>query len=280
VDDGSTDNTANIVKKYAELNGVQLLCQLQKGPSAARNTGIRACKGQYIAFLDADDYWSASKIEKQVDVLQDRPDIDVVYCLFHSVHDGKLLSTVWHPLKYGDTLYEELLYQNVIAGSNSAVLLRTDSLKETGLFDEDLYMGEDQDLWRRLAYRHNFFCIQEYLTFIRVHPQSAQADSHRVEMGTITYLNKLKVNLPPEYQFHLKRIFFYAYKDMFVLFHWNQKKALKYYCKSASLGLEYFIKINQTLLKLFPSIVGTIIYRIETKVSNNLPECMRKKRKP
>jgi len=255
VDDGSADETVNIVKKYVEQAGIKLICQANKGPSAARNMGIRACNGQYIAFLDADDYWDSTKVEKQVDVLQNRSDIDVVYCLFQSVQNGEVLPGTWNPPKPRNSLFEELIYSNVIAGSCSAVMLRAESLKETGLFDEDLFISEDQDLWRRLAFGHNFFCIQEPLTFIRIHPQSAQVNLRRVEKGNLVYLEKLKASLPKVYQFHWKEVAFNIYEYFSGVFFRNKEylKAVEYSLRCISLGFPFFIRITAYCFRFFIS---------------------------
>src|SRR5205823_1891140 len=78
VDDGSTDETMAVLKRFdGKVNAV---VQSNCGPSAARNTGIRLAKGNYIAFLDADDWWEPTKIEKQMDLLLSDPSVGAVGC--------------------------------------------------------------------------------------------------------------------------------------------------------------------------------------------------------
>ncbi|TXL23079.1 glycosyl transferase, partial [Methylococcaceae bacterium HT2] len=77
VDDGSTDNTAQVLKQ--EFPQVKVIVQINQGVSAARNTGIRQAKGNWIAFLDSDDTWLAEKLAIQVRALQQSPDTKVCH---------------------------------------------------------------------------------------------------------------------------------------------------------------------------------------------------------
>lgn len=80
IDDGSTDNTAEIVKGFDDFKIHYISHELNRGTSAARNTGIKASRGEYIALLDSDDEWLPEKLDRQVEVLQDEPsEVGVVY---------------------------------------------------------------------------------------------------------------------------------------------------------------------------------------------------------
>src|SRR5207249_11176371 len=78
VDDGSTDGTAEELRPFKDR--IRYLVQANQGPAAARNHGIRAARGEYVAFLDADDLWAPSKIEKQVAAMEKSDKIGVVHC--------------------------------------------------------------------------------------------------------------------------------------------------------------------------------------------------------
>src|SRR5207302_5302976 len=80
VDDGSTDNTAECVQNFAKTDArIRYVRQPNRGLSAARNTGLRHCRGDYVQFLDADDWIESHKLEKQADYLDRNPRVDLVY---------------------------------------------------------------------------------------------------------------------------------------------------------------------------------------------------------
>src|SRR3954471_18427883 len=80
VDDGSTDSTASVV--HAHDNGrLRYVRQANRGPNAARNEGIRRARGEFVAFLDCDDWWAPTKLEKQIELVRSRPSVGLVYSL-------------------------------------------------------------------------------------------------------------------------------------------------------------------------------------------------------
>jgi len=79
VDDGSTDNTKEILKPYIEKNFLTYIYQENQGPGAARNTGIKAATGEYIAFLDADDTLTEDSVEKRINLIEGSSDIGLVF---------------------------------------------------------------------------------------------------------------------------------------------------------------------------------------------------------
>jgi glycosyltransferase involved in cell wall biosynthesis len=118
-----------------------------RGPAAARNTGVAAAQGEWIAFLDDDDLWSPQKLRIQ---LQAAREADWCYCAAVVVDDRLQVIDVL-PLAPADSLAVALRRGNVVGGGPSAVVVRTDVLRQLGGFDEALYYLEDWDLWLRLA---------------------------------------------------------------------------------------------------------------------------------
>ena len=147
VDDGSTDETQRLLY---ELHGSDLRClrQQNQGPAAARNTGIRAARGDWIAFLDADDYWLPGKLAAQFEMLARHPEARFSYGGVRlRASDGSEQEV---KCDFGDRPLLLVLLQ----GSRlftTTVIVRRDSLEETGLFHTELRTGEDWDLWLRLA---------------------------------------------------------------------------------------------------------------------------------
>ena len=165
VNDGSTDETAQVLARYGDA--IRVIEQENRGMSAARNAAIRAARGDYVAFLDADDWWQPTKLSRQVALLQSRPDIG--FCSTAArVEDpqGNLLNH-WGCRLHRTDILETLFAENAaIAGGCSAVMVRRRILDQTGLFDESLRGFEDPDLWMRLAAASNYACINEELAVI------------------------------------------------------------------------------------------------------------------
>jgi glycosyltransferase involved in cell wall biosynthesis len=154
IDDGSTDRTGDIGREYARVHPgrVAYLYQSNKGPGAARNAGLKVARGEYIAFIDADDLWVPSKLEKQAVVLDKRPDIGLMYTdlCFIDIHDRVdghgILGR--RPLPRGNiTLFFFFRYFMV----TSSVMVRTTIVRENGFFREDIRVGEDTDYLLRLS---------------------------------------------------------------------------------------------------------------------------------
>jgi len=159
VDDGSEDNTlANV---QAEFPDVQLLTQSPKGVSAARNAGIQACQGTHIAFLDSDDEWASSKLERQIHALQQMPEHKVVHSDEIWIRDGKRVNAHKKHRKYGGWIYPQCLPLCCI--SPSAVLIEREVFDVVGLFDEQLPVCEDYDLWLRICCRYPVLYLDQAL---------------------------------------------------------------------------------------------------------------------
>lgn len=253
VDDGSTDNTSEVLVPYSLNAIIRCLRQEKRGPSAARNTGIKAARGRYIAFLDADDIWLPSKLDRQMAAVRQHPEASVVYCRFQymDVH-GKLLacSTGWVLKRAQATLYEELMYRNVISGSDSAVLVSAPDLMDVGLFDESLSSCEDQDLWRRLALKHQFCLLEdEVLVYIRQHPGSIQANLTQMTLGRLRYLSKLRRDTPPQFRHHLPQVAHVTYWEL-AQSHFAQRrfgKAVFFLARIALLGPTHCLRLLREL---------------------------------
>ncbi len=163
VDDGSTDNTEQVVRAIHDPRIIYIKNE-HRGGAAARNTGIQAARGAYIAFQDSDDEWFPSKLEKQLDVFMSAANtIGVVYTGFWKLmKDGK---KVYFPpenikQKEGD-LYAELLWGNFI--TNQAAMVRKECFERVGGYDESLPGMHEWDLWLRMATRYEFAYIAEPL---------------------------------------------------------------------------------------------------------------------
>lgn len=180
VDDGSTDNGPSLVEgMIAEGTPVPivLLRQANGGPNAARENGRRHGNSTFIAFLDADDVWEPGKLEAQVALLQSG-NAGLVYCAYHLMDErGVQLmdARVVAPTLRG-RVFDELLKENLISGSASAVLIRRGILDQAGSFDTDLQGSEDLDMWLRIARIAEVDFVDQDLLGVRQHASNAQSD--------------------------------------------------------------------------------------------------------
>jgi glycosyltransferase involved in cell wall biosynthesis len=190
VDDGSDDNTEEVVASLTDHRIKYIRHATNKRISGARNTGIKNSAADYIAFLDDDDRWLPEKLEKQVALL-DRCSATTggVYTGFFVVErsSGKLLET-FCPGKRGN-VYNDLLRKNCIRTA-STVMLRKRCLAEAGLFDESIAYGEEYDLWLRVSRKFLFECISEPLVVYSVHGSNTSRNYQHIISGKEAQLEK------------------------------------------------------------------------------------------
>ncbi len=168
VDDGSTDNTKAVVSPFLKDRKVRYIFQANKGLAGARNTGIRASGGSYIALLDSDDIFLPDKIKEQVAALEARPDFGVCYCDLLHFTDTEPRKIYHHRYRYpsGDIL-ESLLHRQFV--NPLTVVVRREVFERHGYFDEGLRRSEDWDLWLRWAHAGvKFYYLDNVLARYRV----------------------------------------------------------------------------------------------------------------
>ena len=174
VDDGSTDSTAAI----AEQLGARVIRQANAGQATARNTGIKAATGDWIALLDADDWWAPQKLARQAEVIH--PDTVLVYTGARLVDGDGVRGT--HRVFDPSTAARMLRYCNPIVPSS--VLLRRQALTAVGGFDVTAPPCEDWELWVRLLSLGSFVAVEEPLTQYWLSPQSSSASPERMLTAT------------------------------------------------------------------------------------------------
>lgn len=195
VDDGSTDNTPEVVKQYGAR--VRYIYQKNTGLPAARNTGIRAARFDYIGLLDADDVWLPTFLRLAMETFARLPpEFAIVAC--RSIYiDGN--GTRLFTKRLDIALSKEITCRDIILKtrfSPSAVVVKKAALQEAGFFDETLRSSEDRDMWIRIAARHRVWLSHEPLVLVRRHPgnMSKHADRMKVNMCRVVqkaYQNRL-----------------------------------------------------------------------------------------
>lgn len=160
IDDGSADGTPKIAAGYEDK--IRFIRQENAGPSAARNRGIQAASGNWIAFLDADDQWLPDKLRLQTRHLSRYPDLpwttgNYIECLCQSEYRAPALTeeACRKVLGDGEVLDDYLrTYRLGFTGHTDTVLIRRDLLEQAGGFPVGQHRYEDLDLWLKIAYRH------------------------------------------------------------------------------------------------------------------------------
>jgi glycosyltransferase involved in cell wall biosynthesis len=169
IDDGSTDDSAEIIMGYASDPRVRLIRQANGGQARAKNVGVRMSNGEFIAFLDADDLWEPTKLQHQLPLFDDLT-VGVVFSRSRYVDaDGRHVwmkpsSKYLRPRRGRVTNY--LFFDNFVPFSSSVV--RRTILGETPPFDESLAMGIDWGLWLRLSTECRFDYVDRPLVRYRI----------------------------------------------------------------------------------------------------------------
>lgn len=173
VDDGSTDRTHGIIENWANAHPsihVKIMCQENKGIGGARNAGICASSGRYIAFLDADDVWLETKLENVMDHFKQSPNLDL------ACHDEWIEETgrqIRRNYCGPNKSYHDLLYKGNTVSTSATVVKKEKALKVGGFSEDMSFNGvEDYDFWLRLAKINcSFAYINDVLGVYRVFGQ-------------------------------------------------------------------------------------------------------------
>lgn len=165
IDDGSTDATVSVIDEF-KYPCIQCYSYPNAGPAASRNKGLRQAKGQFIAFLDADDIWYPSKLMDQVNCLKQNPLAALVYGWVDYVDaENQFICSDSHP-KFSGDVYKQLLIHNfIVSGSNT--MIRKTVLTSVGGFDESLLAVEDWELHTRIAVNFHLICLPQVVVRYR-----------------------------------------------------------------------------------------------------------------
>ena len=159
VDDGSTDNTAEVIKQFSGIHKIRI--KKNQGVSFARNLGIKQARGEWIAFLDSDDLWERDKLATQIKWVECNPEYHAVYTDEIWIRNGVRVNAMKKHRKYSGDIFRHCLPLCIV--SPSSVLLRNQLLSELGGFDESMPVCEDYDLGLRISIRFPFHFIEEKL---------------------------------------------------------------------------------------------------------------------
>ena len=167
VDDGSKDNTREVMQAFANDPRVFYHYQENRGESGARNTGIRESKGELIALLDADDLWMPRKLELQVPCFKEHPEVGVVYTNTVHVDANNNEIPTYRTKRHNGRITEKLFGENFVTGATS--MFRRECFNDE-MYDETFKTCADYDLSLRLSVKYQFYYLDEVTYRYRMWP--------------------------------------------------------------------------------------------------------------
>lgn len=208
VDDGSSDTTQDWICNLADAR-VKTILQTNQGVAVARNAGI-ASSGDYIAFLDSDDLWEPTKLERQVQCLEANPNVGLVNTWIKNIDaQGNYLSVVPAPEAEGN-VWNQIIEENLIL-CGSVPMVRRSCFEVVGVFDHNLLSAEDWDMWIRLAAKYSFALIKEPLVFYRQHLKSKSNNLEKHLLYRLKTIDKTFQSVPAELHYLKDRSYGRAY---------------------------------------------------------------------
>ena len=211
VDDGSTDGTDEWLQLHHP--SIKLISQSNCGVSSARNLGIQHAQTDWISLLDSDDEWLKDKLEKQVNLLLKNPNILFCHTDEIWVRNGVRVNQGKKHQKYGGMIFENCL--DMCRISPSSTLFHKTLLDDVGVFDEDLKVCEDYDLWLRITAKYPVLYLDEPLIIkYGGHKNQLSKVPEGIERYRIQTLEKLKQNkkLVPKQKYLVERMLVKKYK--------------------------------------------------------------------
>lgn len=198
VDDGSTDNTQEIVARFGSQ--IRAVRQENSGVAAARNHGVRLSSAPLVSFLDADDAWRPTKLERQVDLLRAQPDVGLVNCGLEEV-DSRERTLGYRSEGRGGRIAKELLllHDGVAPAGGSSVLIPRSVFESVGGYDERLSTSADWDLTLRIAVDHPTAFVAEPLVLYTLHESGMHFNIATMEHDTRLAYAKAFASHPEEF---------------------------------------------------------------------------------
>lgn len=203
IDDGSTDNTAAVLNSFfgtlsqKDVNKVKFIKQMNQGVSAARNVGLKAAGGDFIALLDSDDTWMPNKLERQMEILKENATIDFLGANRKGEHYDSFLNIKFELLTRISP--KNLLYKNFFA--TSTVVFKKEIIQEIGYFDESQGYCEDVNYFIKISNAKECFLLNESLVAtgdgdIHFQEKGLSSNLWGMQSGELTNMNyALKANI-------------------------------------------------------------------------------------
>ena len=257
VDDGSTDGTKEYCEKEKKIKYIYIPKSEHKNGNYARNLGIKNSSGEFIAFLDDDDEWMPTKIEKQMKIILTNEDISVVYTgLKVEVNDGEYYS--YNDIYKKKDYAKESLYSMIAL--SSTILARRNILYYIGLFDENLNYWQDTELMIRICQKYKISYVNEHLVLYRKNLKDKKRLTNNIDgfLEAVEYINKKfskEINqLSPNEKKLRQQMIYLDIADRYAKLGMNKESR------------KYLLRV----LKLFPSLKNCIKYVFNITGTNKL----------
>lgn len=179
VDDGSLDNSLEVLQEITTLyQNIKIISQQNKGPGPARNRGLEAASGEFIAFLDSDDSWHPELLAKLYHKLEENPNCVLAYCGWQNIGLSAEKSQPYIPPDYQENDKFAALLRSCPWPIHAA-LTHKFAIDQVGGFNENWLTAEDFDMWIRIAMFANIVRVPEVLAYYH-HQQGEQISSNRL----------------------------------------------------------------------------------------------------
>lgn len=230
--------TEEVMKRYQGLDNIKYLKHKKNmNGSAARNTGINAAEGEYIAFLDDDDIYMPDKVQECVEIINKENTL-CVFCDVAIIKDNMIVAYV-KSKKCEDYFYELFTNENML-GSGSNLFLSKNAIETNGLFDETLVRNQDYEYMLRLFSKTNFVSIINKCLVVKIH----KTTNNRLQYETIAPIKEKLINTFSneinEYEINMKNnILFTQHRILYEVAKTNGDE------KNSNFEKEYLKKINE-----------------------------------
>ncbi|HJE03286.1 MAG TPA: glycosyltransferase [Aliarcobacter thereius] len=190
IDDGSKDNSVQVIQELADKYGFTFIHRPNKGLSATLNEGIKLSKGKYFSAIASDDILMLEKIEKQVEFMESNPEYGMCY--------GKIVyfeDSIENTFEYPNSnrqgwVFDDLLNYGCFIPAPST-FMKKEAFDTVGGYDENLWI-EDWDMWLRIAQKYQVGYIDEYLAYYRKHDTNISSQSLKMYKAEKQILEKYK----------------------------------------------------------------------------------------
>ena len=246
VDDGSVDGTRDALIPY--MQKIRYHYKENGGIASAKNAGISLSHAEFVAFLDHDDLWVPDKLQLQMEHFNENPQIGLVYAKYTSFRDGKELRT--KPEKgYSGWIFKELLAKSFI--QTSTVVVKRECLDAVGPYDETFSLGDEYDMFLRIARKFQCGFVDKGLTRYRVHDTNASNNDFLFDNENLGVYKKVYNNFTDidgvEKKILRKRIARYSMKVAEGLYRQGKQEESKKYQMEANNYLPFYKRITNNL---------------------------------